>query len=463
MFKAAAFVLASTAAPVMLSACGSSSTSAAIPGLRMWASVELTHISCPEVHACVAVGSRLHDGDTVPVVVEQSGSSWTTPIALGTPLSGTDVSADTDIACSGPGNCIVDGATGDGSAAMQLFEESNGHWDSAHVVTIPDSLGLFGHMPACSPGGSCWAIIGQNTSGSNPTIWTYAVGVDHGQWDKPYKVGGRRFLIDGQPDFTLIDYVISCGSPSYCTTVGMTASHRSNGLVFLQTQSDGSWNEPELLPTSTWSRPASSFSVGIPGPQPIACTSKGTCLIAGHEGTLGQAAVVQVVDGHWQRPVGDIGVTAPYTESSVDAVACNSFALCVAGGSTGLASGTHEEPFAQLRVRGHWLKPALLTGVSVGANGGVRITGAACPTPSSCDLVGQQNVGRSEYSFVASYRGSTWSSSLVKIDGVRDGVLLSPPSCTDGACWVAGVVESSPGTPKEGLVLPLGSVDSGHA
>lgn len=461
-FKAVAVVLVSFAAAVTLSACGSSTAGSAIKGLRMWASVELTHISCPAVDACVAVGSRVHGGDNEPVVVEQDGGSWTAPIDLSTREPGTEVSAESSIACSSAGNCIVDGATGDGTAATQLFAESHGHWGVGHVVTIPGSLGLFAHMPACSPGTSCWAIIGQNTRGAHPVIWTYAVGVDDRKWDKPYKVGGSRLLADGELTYTTIGYVIACGSPSYCTTVALTASRKSEGHTFVQTESNGTWDRAELVPTSTWRGAASSFSIGIPGPQPIACTSEGNCIIAGHEGAAGLAAVLQDAGGRWQRPIGDIGVEVPYIESIADAVACNTSALCVVAGSTGTASGSRETPFAQLRVKGHWLKPALFSSLSVGTNGGLRVIGAACPSASSCDLVGQENVGRKEYSFVASYRDSTWHSSQVTIDGIRDGVLLQGPSCASGSCWVAGVIQSSTGTPKEGVVVPFSSLDSGH-
>lgn len=463
--RAASIVVALITAPAVLAACGSAAPREGVRGLHTWSSVDLTHIACPAAGACEAVGTREIDGMSQPIVVEQSGDSWGKPIALSAPVPTENGPDDTNIACSSPGNCVVDGWDGgwsaSGNAETDLFSESNGRWNTDQVA-IPQSLLLSGHLPACSPGGECWSVVGRIAKTNGPsTIWTYAVGVASGHWTSPFQVGRVSPLPHGTHLATVLAYVISCSSSDSCTTVGQTltetASKKYKNVVFAQSEKDGVWGNPTALPP-LWKAPASGFRIGIPGPQPLACVTPSNCLVVGSEGALEQGAIAQMVNGVWETPTGDIGVVGRYVDSVVSVVACDAAAaLCVAAGNTASSNGKNQHPFAQVRIGGHWLAPTLLTGLGPDADQGAFFTGAVCPTPTTCDVVGQLG-GKHPYSFVAGYRDSRWRSSLVTVDGTSNDVLIDAPSCASAVCWVAGEIEGSGGVPTSGIVLPLSSV-----
>lgn len=455
--------LGSAVAPLVLSACGSPAPGVALRGLRVWDTVQLNHIACPARGKCVAVGVRERDGWGQAVVVQQTGGGWSAPIALSSRVAGSVGADDTDIACASAGTCVVDGWSGNegwsqgGRAVTHLFAEYRGHW-SAHLVAIPDSFELTGHMPACSPNGSCSSVVGRIARGAPSTIWTYVIGVDNGRWAKPYRVGGKTLSIDGLPASWVIGYLVSCTASS-CTTVSTTGSKRAKGLVLAQSEAAGIWGPVVIMPTTHWKSPASTFVVGIPaGPQSLSCVTPGDCLIAGTEGANDLGSVAEVRDGTWRTPTANVGVVAPYVFATVEAIACNTPAICVAAGGTSLASGKETLPFAQLRVDGRWFAPRLLTRLpAIGANEGVQITGAACPTTSTCDVVGTFDEGRASQGFLASYRDSQWRYSKVTFNGVRNGVWLGGLSCA-GVCWVPGAILNSSGTPTQGFVFPFNSV-----
>lgn len=462
-------VLASFASATLLAACGGPTPLAGLRGGHSWSSIDLTHISCPALGACVAVGTRQSGGTSQPVVVEQSGDSWGAPIALNAPAQTGNGPDQTEIACSSRTDCVVDGWDGSwstsGKADSDFFSESNGRWMTDRLA-IPHSALLTGHMPGCSLEGDCWVVVGRIADiGDSSTIWTYVLGVTGGGWTNPIRIGVPSSLPTGWHLFTVIGYVISCSAES-CTTVGQagettskgtpTPSQQSSSLVFAQTEKSGDWGNATVLPAD-WKRPASSFRIGIPGPQPLDCFGPGDCLIAGSEGALQQGAIAQLNGGMWQTPTPHIGVVGKYIDTSVSAVACDTAALCIAAGDTGVPSGKSNYPFAQVRVAGRWLSPTLLTGLGPDADKGSWVTGAICPTATTCYVVGQLG-GKRQYSFVARYRNATWSSSVVTWDGRSAGVLISTPSCSRAVCWVAGELEASAGSPTSGIVFPLSSL-----
>jgi hypothetical protein len=86
------------------------------------------------------------------------------------------------------------------------------------------------------------------------------------------------------------------------------------------------------------------------------------------------------------------------------------------------------------------------------------VWGAACPTTSTCDVIGQfQTAPRRNLSFEATFSGSSWHYWILSLGGAPDGTIINGISCSGGACWVTGNEFGKGGVPLKGFVFPFGS------
>jgi len=405
-------------------------------GLTTWPSIELYGISCPSRGACVAVGDRPHGPISVETtqafVVEQRGGTWAAPMAVGPPPN-TSLEF---VSCSAVGDCI----SNDGG--NWLIAQSNGRWVGSRRVTVPhlDRYGqpFSGMATACSPGGACWLVGWALVSeGRFSSIRYFVVGEARAQWIGPRRLGSGNARILGLPVTTTFLSEISCWSTSSCTLVETSANRR--GLAtFMQTEVDNKWGLATTVPGSTGSANTDRFV-----PRSLSCTGDDSCLLGGYElnGTETQIGYArQRVAGRWERPVSGIGVMAPYTQSMVWRVSCRSASLCIATGDSYLPQGGGV-PFAQVEVDGRWQRPLLFRNLGL-SNGAGSITGAACPTATTCDLVGEYATSNSRgVSFAARYSGSTWHYWRIGLSG-QDNLpsAANAMSCAGDACWVVGTV-----------------------
>jgi hypothetical protein len=305
---------------------------------------------------------------------------------------------------------------------------------------------------ACSSDGQCWLILGAQ-SFAHANLWTYAIGEKDGHWMPPYRLGGPHFQLRGH-DQTVYAY-ISCSLVSSCTVAGGQLQH-DELETFVQTEVGDRWG-PALPIPRVASGPAVPFKFAFAANAPIYCTAPDTCLLAGTGKDQG-GAVDQEVDGRSSTLVSGIGLEAPYVQSIVERVACHTDALCVATGYSYTAGQLRVLAFAQVEVKGHWLRPLLLRGLGNTGNGAM-VDGAQCPTASTCDVIGQfrttdTSTGRT-LSFEATYSASQWHYWIVSLGSRPDQTYLLAMSCAGGRCWVTGSVYGKGGTSIEGVVFPL--------
>jgi hypothetical protein len=438
--SAAATAIASIAVSVLLSGCGDLSLpTSETHSLKTWSSVSIYRISCPTEGRCVAIGDRQRGDKDQLVFVKQQGAVWSVPIS-GPWLGANDAAGNARISCSSPDNCVTASAT-DILAAISPRQVGWGRTD--HLpFTDKDGRSRLQSSLACSPRGLCWAIVEHEVRGSDPPrtlrTLTYAIGEQNGQWLRPFLLGPKS-LTDGRRP-VIGSAVITCWSLSSCTVGGFGASLTTRE-IFVQTEVNGRWGLPSVAPASFYTT----------SPERMTCTSTGTCLLVGTVGPKQLSAVEQESNGHWQRPVLNLGPGVPYVDSYLSAVACNSTALCFVAGESYRTQDSGGVPFVQVEVRGHWRRPVLIREPGRGA---LYVAGAECPTASSCVFAGEFDTFSTSRSFVATYAASVWHYLPAVVDGVRNDVFLLGMSCSRSSCWVSGTVGPSKKIPT-GVVYQL--------
>lgn len=415
--------------------------------VSMWPSVELFQIACSSELQCVAAGDRRRgdQGDSAVVGTEKAARG--VPIIL-SGLSGPIYR----VACASSGNCISMGF-GANASTLPISTEFRDRWRTG-VLSFKGTFGLFGSATGCSSGGMCWAVVNDITSGSGTNhTWSYAIGTRDGRWVERYKLGGPTLRIRGRVAADVGVRDIDCWSASSCTVLGLAASaHSSTAASFLQTETNGRWGPPAMLPVA----PTSGFAATA-SEDTLSCTSSDDCLVSGSDGNGGDiGAVEQEVGGRWEAPIA-LGLLDPKATSAAYAVSCRAAGFCVAAGwaspRPGLDGGP-TYPFVQVEVDRQWRAPVFAKGPEF-VNAAFFVTGIECPTSSGCVVVG--NVDRSRYmnaAFIARYFGSRWHWSLASINGQWRDLSLEGLSCSAGHCWVSGSFYGSHDVPT-GVVAPL--------
>jgi hypothetical protein len=272
-------------------------------------------------------------------------------------------------------------------------------------------------------------------------------------------LGGPSPHIQGRAVFGEYISSMSCWSRSACT-VAVVATDLHSLAALIQTEMHGTWGAPSEVPSSV-TRPGTFFQLPLfaRGTE-LTCTSRGVCLLGGYEAHRSaqdwSGAVEQESGGRWEPPVRGLGIAGRYVASQVTSVACHTSGICVAAGESYLAKGRSGAPFAQVEVKGRWMRPFIMKSFAR-RNEIVFVTGSACPTLSTCDLVGELTTGTTGWnpSFVATYSSSKWRDSAITIDGDQSEVGLTGLSCSSqSACWVSGTVGGDSST-QAGVVFPF--------
>ena len=246
--------------------------------VRTLPSIDLLAISCSTGRDCLAAGDRQGRNVSRDAIVLLHNGVWSSPTVLAGPTSALPNDLQR-LACASSGTCVSTGI--DQARTLPIATDEHGRWGD-ETLSIPGGSrysGLLGVATSCSPGGMCWVIVNQLNA---PQWWSYAVGIRGGHWLAPYRIGGRTLRIRGRPVAAVISRYVSCWSESSCTVLGLASSrHGNSSLVFLQTERNGRWAPPTMLPESTgngffpWTSIGESTSVS--------CTSNSDCLVSGAE------------------------------------------------------------------------------------------------------------------------------------------------------------------------------------
>jgi|GEM_PF-3823963 len=404
---------------------------------------ELSRIFCSATSACVVTGDRLRRSGSENAVVVMNDGKWGVPVILRGPAG--SLNGLYRLACSSADTCISTGI--DQASTLPVATYEGGRWGERGLSVPGRHSTLFSSTNTCSPGGRCWAMVDQITYGSvGPShTWSYAVGLRNGHWLPPYRIGGFGLRIRGWPVIDVFARDMACWSASSCTVLGRAVTgHGSSFAPFLQTETNGKWSRPSMLPTNPGHGFSATVAIGGAGSTGLSCSSAGNCLVSGSEGPGGnQGGVEQEADGRWRAPVA-LGIASPKDSSTVLAVTCSTAQFCVATGSSSPSANGPTAPFAQVERGGRWLPPSIMKSSDLGR--AIFLAGLECPTDSSCDLVGNLagNPSARSASYVARYDESAWSWSLASIDGQWLNLWLQGLSCAQqGPCWVSGTISGS--------------------
>ncbi len=420
---------------------------------RMWSSLELLAIACPAEGFCVVIGDKPESNSEIQyLAISQSGDTWSTPAPLGRPQpSGAVFDL---ISCSSPHQCLASDQDG-----LEFANGSGGRW-SAHTVSLVPGHLVQTQAVDCSNKGLCWSVLWV-IAGQPLRTMNFAVGERGGAWSKGVPLGYGIRTVRGHSVETEPVFDISCSSESTCEVAGelaTTATPNEPLSPFAQVETSGRWAAPAITSVASERGAPGSFLIPFVYPGTLTCPSARTCLLGGVEEWPTSArvtgAIEQEVNGHWQTPVGNVGVYAPSLQSDVERVSCGSPKLCIAAGTSELPNN-RSAFFAQMDVNGHWQLPRFFQ-TGGGHNRGARVTGAQCPTVATCVVAGEfYNTSNQYVSFVLSHTGATWHESTVRYGTAGDRTEITGMSCTTTSCWVVGTVYASSGAPIKAFVQPF--------
>jgi len=433
-----------TACAAILSALTSGpvdATLTAVPGLITF-SAFTQGIACTSAATCVVVGT----GNSQPVALTVHGSTWEAPTSV------RGASSLRNVACASSGNCIAD----DFNARIAV--EHDGRWKT-------DSHGpnnLLSPTAACSPHALCWATYQRivNTGPDTSHQLSEAIGEIDGRLLPAHLVGPVLTARESAHKWGVYVSGISCWSATSCTLTGsMYAGVKAGFRPFVQSESRGVWGSVSFMPSGLGGSTKDHFGT-FPLDTPITCTAGGNCLIGGFEGRGAQliygAAVEREVDGRWLPTTIGTGSQLGGQYSQVVQVACHTSALCVASGG----GNSHGQGWLTFRaeVNGQW-RTARIVPIKgeFSAIGSTHAAAAACPTLSSCYVVGWWLTSASNYfnrlAFVASYTHGKWGFNLYALGRGESETELLGLGCDSAECWAIGTAFY--GNTLTGFAYPL--------
>ena len=427
----------------------------AVPGLVTWPSSELEAIACPSTTSCLAVGEYDAPSSSIAIALSLHGDTWSRPVRLGRAYGLTGIWGLNNVSCADVDDCI-----GLDSLTWLLLSDHRGRWSRDDAPALSQAnFPLLAPTTSCSPGGMCWAAY-ENFVSTSPTSSyraSWVVGERDGRWLPPRRIGPQLSPYEETHHGEVLVNGVSCWSTSSCTVIGSVSSgsvgpFREGLRAFVQTETDGVWDSPRLMPTGLAGSPGESFT-SIPLWSPIACTARGTCLLGGSEvrgNTTFGVATEQEVDGRWLPTVIGDGIATGEQGSTVNVVACRATALCVAAA----VGATHGRSWLSFRaeVEGRWQRAQQ---VPIGP-GIFDATEAVCPSESMCDVVGHVLTTKHEsLGFVARYEHGRWTFWTYGLGLGAYGTTLNGVACDKTACWAVGTAFWTNPQREVGFSFPL--------
>jgi hypothetical protein len=260
-----------------------------------------------------------------------------------------------------------------------------------------------------------WGLI-ETQSG---TTWTDT------QAPEPLGAGSGSFqeaYLGDQCGFATTCSAVSCPSPGSCVAVGFYKDASGHFFAMIDTLANNSWTSVQA-PEPTSNRGTGSDQLA--NLYSVSCLSSTSCIAVGHyENTAGrEQALIDVLSGtQWtavEAPVpGDAG-TATKQFSSLTELSCASATSCVAVGQYQDGSG-FSNGFIETLSGTSW--SAITTplpgnsGTDGDANLNAQPFAVACPSASSCQLVGAYNTHTAAvYPFIDTLSGTQWTSTPITL------------------------------------------------
>jgi hypothetical protein len=241
-------------------------------------------ISCVGLNSCTAVGS---DDSPDPLVITESSGQWSLPETIELPDNADNVADGggaiwEDVSCWSRGDCVAGGSytaystvgvTGQPQAEPMVAVETDGSWNTAEEIVIPQSsnseFGEIGQV-SCDSEGDCTALgvdswISETTGDFDGYVFATSETGGTSSWSPP-----TVFSSPGPSSDNVQPVAISCSSATSCgvlevlydTNFDYEGEYVTNDVA-------GTWSTPELTPRSD----GHVFEFDS-----LACPSDGSCV-----------------------------------------------------------------------------------------------------------------------------------------------------------------------------------------
>jgi hypothetical protein len=238
---------------------------------------------------------------------------------------------------------------------------------------------------------------------------------------------------------------VSCPSPGQCTAVGGFATQSGFIRTLVETESSGSW-APSSVPLPGDVNKEGTFTS-------LWCASKGNCTALGFYGGADSTSIDDMVAtesaGIWSMARKLPSASGPVVLLPVS-IACSSMSSCTAV-AVGLGHEGVERTYAWNETSGSWSRPA-----SLATSKGLDLLGLsiACPSASTCLLVGELEGPKVSYPVASTDESGTWSRprrfGFPRLTPSTDGGTFDSIACNAGTCEAVGSFTRSDGKGTEG-------------
>ena len=324
-----------------------------------------------------------------------STPGWLAAIRVVVPPGRAGVYGNPSVACTGPGDCVVVGASvGAAGAPMPMFAtETRGLWGPARAVMAPTDaarsetyqLAVLQSV-ACQSVGDCIAV-GSYTN-TKHVAEPMTVSETHGVWGRALAVKLPASADTERGGLPVGLSSLACTSTGYCEAIVDYNSSTVDAAPTVATETAGVWGKASHI--------AAPAGTSIAALGSLACTARGECVAVGEANNRPMLAVQ--THGVWApaRTVAPpLGVRFTSNEGfgHLFAVTCPTAGNCVAVGNYAASNGSGAMAISE--VRSVWRHAQRITLPANASNARRRSLGlpplllsVACTRPGSCVAVG---------------------------------------------------------------------------
>jgi hypothetical protein len=338
---------------------------------------DLASVSCGAPGDCAAVGAYEIPDFAKPLVVTESGGTWSAgtepqPPANAATIRDRDISTPGNrlslVACPSAGNCTAVGTyTARNATAGEYpwaLEETAGHWGSGDAAKLPADANTQGQSErggtapffgftglSCPSAGNCTAVGGYwgKTDLEQGLILTER----NGTWSRGTRAPLPSGAVpDSEPnEFNSPIASVSCAAPGDCAAVGsyvLEPGGKPHGLLL--TERGGAWKASALV------LPAGANASGGVSLSSVTCPSAGNCVAIGYYASHGKThgLIVRERGGEWGRGVNAAlpanAASASRWHTFLNAVSCSSASRCAVVGSYITRAGIGRGLIVSLRL-----------------------------------------------------------------------------------------------------------------
>ncbi len=388
---------------------------------------QLLGVACSSSTACEAVGSYLNSSNVQVTFAEGwNGTRWA---LQATPKpKGAAASILEGVACPSPAACEAVGYYLNSSGEVMTLAEG---WNSARwaLQASPNPAGavssvLFG--VACRPPAACEAVGDYlNSSGEGGTLAERWNGTKWALQATPNPKGAASSLLSG----------VACRSPAACEAVGDYLNSSGDHVSLAERWNGTKW-ALQASPSPTGATSSVLFAV--------ACPSPADCEAVGYY-AVSSGAVVTLADrwngAKWALQASPSAKGA--TGSTLEGVACPSSAGCEATGFYTNSSGDR----VTLAERWNGTKWALQAAPNPKGATESILGGVACPSPASCEAVGDYlNSSGDDVTLAERWNGTKWAIQASPNPKTYTTSTLNGVACpSPAACEAVGFYTNSSG------------------